>query len=146
MEELDEYDDLELFEEFIDFEDSLGEPVDCVSGQYVLGTVHKEPDTQELVLDNRVDLRIFYRFDFPLVEDWTFTPYYLPEYHFSDTLEIIQVVIKDNVYTAIIKTFWLREFQRIWRRRRQWLKSVKKNILSFMTHRAIGILKVPTWV
>ena len=134
----DDYDEMEEFSELIDMEDYLGELPACSNGQYTLGTVCREP-ARDLILDNRVDLRIFYRFEYRIVEEWTFTPYYLPGYHFSDKLEIIQVIIKDDVYTAVIKTFWLREFQRAWRKRQQWIKSVKKNILSFMTRRAIGL-------
>ena len=144
-EELDEdYEDMEEFIEIIDMQDDLGEPQDCVNGQYVLGTVSREPQS-DLIVDNRVDLRIFYRFEYRLVEEWTFTPYYISGYHFSDNLEIIQVIIKDDVYTAVIKTFWLREFQRVWRKRQKWIKSVKKNILSFMTLRTLGILNATTY-
>ena len=140
----DDYDDMEEFNELIDLEDYLGQLPDCVNEQYVLGTVSREPQS-DLIVDNRVDLRIFYRFEYRLVEEWTFTPYYLPGYHFSDKLEIIQVIIIDDVYTAVIKTFWLREFQRVWRKRQKWIKSVKKNILSFMTRRALGILNATTY-
>ena len=140
----DDYDDMEEFNELIDLEDYLGQLPDCVNEQYVLGTVSREPQS-DLIVDNRVDLRIFYRFEYRLVEEWTFTPYYLPGYHFSDKLEIIQVIIIDDVYTAVIKTFWLREFQRVWRKRQKWIKSVKKNILSFMTRRALGILNTTTY-
>lgn len=146
---MEEFDDLEEFNDLIDMEDYLGELPDCSSGQYVLGTVRREK-SQDLILDNRVDLRIFYRFDYSLVEQWTFTPYYHPDLHFSDTLEIIQVIIKDDLYTAVIKTYWLRVFQRIWRRiyqeRRKWIQSVKKNILSFMTHRPLGTVRIPIWM
>jgi hypothetical protein len=140
----DDYDDMEEFSELIDLEDYLGGLPDCSNGQYTLGTVSREPFC-DLILDNRVDIRIFYRFEYRLVEEWTFTPYYLPGYHFSDKLEIIQVIIKDDVYTAVIKTFWLREFQRACRKRMHWIKLVKKNILSFMTRRAIGILNTATY-
>ena len=146
MEQLEEFDDLEEFSELIDMEDYFGELPECSSGQYVLGTVRRETP-YELILDNRVDLRIFYMFEYWLVEEWTFTPYYHRDFHFSDKLEIIQVIIKNDVYTVVIKTFWLREFQRIWRRiyqeRRKWIQSVKKNILSFMTQRSLGVVKVP---
>ena len=140
----DDYDEMEEFSELIELEDYLGELPSCSNGQYTLGTVSREP-TRDLILDNRVDLRIFYRFEYRLVEEWTFTPYYIPGYHFSDKLEIIQVVIKDDVYTAVIKTRWLREFQRAWRKRQKWIKSVKKNIISFMTQRALGILNTTTY-
>jgi len=140
---------MDEFDELIDFEESLGEPNECSSGQYVIGTVYLQKPC-DLILDHRIDIRIFYRFHYPLVEEWAFTPYYDPNYHFSDTLEIIQVIIKDDVYTAVIKTYWLRVFQRAWRRlyreRKQWVESVKKNILFFMTHRSLGIQRVPTWM
>lgn len=137
-------DDMEEFDEIMDMQDDLGEPQECVNGQYVLGTVSREPHC-DLILDNRLDIRIFYKFEYRLVEEWTFTPYYILGYHFSDKLEIIQVIIKDDVYMALIKTFWLREFQRVWRKRHKWIKSVKKNILSFLPMRSLGILNTTTY-
>ena len=139
----DDYEDMADFNDLIDMEDYLGELPECSNGQYALGTVSREPH-HDLIVDNRVDLRIFYRFEYDLVAEWTFTPYYISGYHFSDKLEIIQVIIKDGVYTAVIKTFWLREFQRIWRKRQEWIKLVKKNILSFMTRRTLGLLITTT--
>lgn len=141
---IDTGDFLEEFRELAELEDYLGELPTCSNGQYALGTVSREPHC-DLLVDNRVDLRIFYRFEYRIVEEWTFTPYYISGYHFSDKLEIIQVIIKNDVYTAVIKTFWLREFQRAWRKRQQWIKSVKKNILSFMTRRALGIFNAATY-
>jgi len=142
----DDFDYLEEFEELIDYEEMLGDPPECQTGQYVLGTVRRD-----LLLDNRVDLRIFFRFEYQLVEEWTFTPYYLPETHFSDRLEIIQVIVKDDVYTSVIKTYWLRVFQRAWRRlyqeRQRWLQTVRKNIVSFVTQRSLGPgLLYPTYM
>ena len=55
------YDELVEFNELIDLEDYLGELPDCSNGQYTLGTVSREPHC-DLILDNRVDLRIFFRF------------------------------------------------------------------------------------
>ena len=139
--------DPEELEDIFEYEEALEEH-ECQDGEYVIGSValyytyhiiHQKRRNPIMVIDLRVDPRIFFKFDYPRVNDYFHTCN--PHGHLFDQLEIIQVSIQDNVSYAVIKTRWLRVVQRAWKglmkQRREWLQYVKKNIVSFVTHQRL---------
>jgi|LauGreDrversion4_2_1035121.scaffolds.fasta_scaffold03877_2 hypothetical protein len=95
-------------------EDVCGPRPECRNGEYCLSAVYNE--LNQLIIDYRVHPNIFFKYpywevvDFAKTSDPETTPY------FSNHLEIVQVVFDRDVYTAVIKTYWLRVFQRAWKR------------------------------
>jgi len=94
---------------------------ECRNGEYCLSAVFKNP----LIIDYRVHPTIFFQYPYWEVVDYAKTSNPEKEEYFSNHLEIVQVVMDKGVYKAVIKTHWLRVFQRAWKRyydsRRIWL-------------------------
>jgi hypothetical protein len=60
------------------------------------------------------------------------------QYPTRPTIDIMQLKIdEDGMYTAIIKTFWIKIIQRKWKnimaQRKQYIVNMKKNIMSILT-------------
>lgn len=97
-----------------DYEESCGERPECRNGEYCLTTVYNQ--SNQLIVDYRVHPDIFFQYPYWEVVDYAKTSDPEKEPYFSNHLEIVQVVFVGKVYTAVIKTYWLRVFQRIWKR------------------------------
>jgi len=118
-------------------EEVIGERAECQDRKYYLSAVFNSTGDNELVMDYRVDPRIFFKYDYDEVIDYAKSSE--TENYISDNLEIVQVIFKDDLYTAVIKTYWLRVVQKAWKRllnrRREWVIRSKKNILSLVDRR-----------
>lgn len=105
------------------------EPID---GKYYLGTIFKPEN--DLLLELRIHIPLFFKFPIEVINRYA-RPY-SSDMHFTNRIEIVQLQIIDDCYFAIIKTFWLREFQRIWKRiyneRQEWIQSVRKNPTKYL--------------
>jgi len=97
-----------------EFEERLGQRPECRNGEYCLSAVFNESD--KLIIDYRVHPYIFFNYPYWEVVDFSKTSNPETENYFSNHLEIVQVIFEGNVYTAVIKTYWLRVFQRVWKR------------------------------
>lgn len=126
-----------------EFEEEVIGETQCEDGKYYLSAVMKVQN--ELVLDYRVDPRIFFQYSYTDVLEYAKTSNSEP--YVSDDLHIVQVVFKDELYTAVIKTYWLKVVQKTWKRflhsKKTWLANVKKNILSYL--KTGRIPAEPTW-
>jgi hypothetical protein len=125
-----------------DYEEEFIPESTCKNGNHYLSAViqSSEKDTEgELIVDYRVNTQLFFKFSYSEVIEYAKT--YDENIYFSDNLEIVQVVFKGELCTAVIKTYWLRVVQRAWKkymnRRRDWIKNVKKNILRVLVDRSI---------
>ena len=125
--------DYELDELYEYAEDIHQEPI---NGKYYLATIFKPKKSLKFILLTELIIPtcIFFKFPFPLLYRYAF-PY--ENLHFSNRIEIVQLrILKNCYYAAIIKTFWLREFQRKWKKiykaRKEWIESVRKNPMKFL--------------
>jgi hypothetical protein len=70
----------------------------------------------EPILDIAVSRNAFFKFSFDLVLQYLHLYNSGMYVNNSQSLEIIKLYIQDNVYIAIIKTFWIKIIQRTWKR------------------------------
>ena len=106
---------------------------DGVSGYRYLGTVSPPDDKGELLIDTRINSQLFFAFDITTIIEYLKLPYH-PEHRLFGNLEVIQLVIQEYRYTAIIKTFWIRMIQRAWKKRREeYIKEIKQNVIRLVT-------------
>ena len=101
---------------------------DGVSGHRYLGTVSHPDDKGELLVDTRINSQLFFAFDNTTIIEYLSLPYH-PEHRLYGNLELIQLVIQEDRYTAIIKTFWIRMIQRAWKKRFEEYMKMIKNIV-----------------
>lgn len=135
-----DYDDEndEIYDQIYDDEERLGEEPECENGKYYLCSVFlMDRDnicSDELLIDKRMDKRLFFKYTYSHICEYTHM--YYPKYYYSKGIEIVQAVLVNDCYTAIIKTFWIKIIQRAWKRtfeaRKQWLNNFKKNVLNNM--------------
>lgn len=115
---------------------------ECIDGQYYLGKVFY-PTNEYGILDYRIHTNIFY--NFPYEDVCEFAQSYDSEEYLSENIEIVQVIMREDIWTVVIKTFWLKMLQWRWRRlcnqRKEWLLNVKKNIVGLTGMRK----RLPAW-
>jgi len=87
----------------------------CYIGTYVLGTLCGK---SVMVMDVSVTSKTFFEYDFIDIKNYLFYYYYSPRHRYMKrTIEIMKLCIENNgIYRVVLKTFWLRIIQRIWRR------------------------------
>ena len=129
-EEADMFDICEYVDELED------EYLGLVDGNMYLGTIFK-PDKStdnDLLLEKRIHMEVLFSFPFQLVYEYGYC--YPSENYFTNRIEIVKLRIVDDRYFVIIKTFWLREFQRKWKKiykkRKQWIESIRKNPAKYL--------------
>jgi len=102
------YNTMDIYE----YEETFVQETECQDKNYYLSAVMKDSEG-ELIMDYRVDPTIFFTYDYDDVVDYAKTSN--PNCYISNNLEVVQVVFKDGLYTAVMKTYWLKVFQRMWR-------------------------------
>jgi len=108
--------DEDVFEEIADYEDSLPYS-DCENNQYCVGTYMNI--NNELILTMRIHISTFYKYSQEVLVPYMFYSSEIPmnQGRLSVRTQILQVIIlSDDTYTVVVKTFWLRIVQRTWRR------------------------------
>jgi hypothetical protein len=112
-----------------EYEEEFIPESECEDRKYYLSVVAKDTDG-ELIMDYRVDPKIFFNFSYQDVIEYAKTT---TQDYYSQNLEIVQVVFKGDRYTAIIKTYWLKIVQRAWKKymneKKTWIANIKQNIL-----------------
>jgi len=122
----DEYDLYEYVDELEEHEDE-----ELLDSKGYIGTIFNpdESTLHDLVLSTRIHIEIFFKFPFPLVNNYGCP--HSKELYLTNRVEIVKLRIVDDCYFVIIKTFWLREFQRklkkIYNRRKEWIESIRRN-------------------
>lgn len=129
------YDQIGFDEELLYVND---EETECIHGKYYLSSVlftsRDNVSPEQLLIDKRIDRTIFLKYQYTYIREYIHL--YPEEFYLTNQVEIVQVLIEDGCYTAVIKTFWIKIIQRAWRRtlqkREQWMKIFKKNALKKM--------------
>jgi len=87
----------------------------CYIGTYIHGT---NCGKSIMVMDVSITTLTFFEHDFTDITNYLFYYYYSPRHQYSQkTIEIMKLCIEKNgIYRVVLKTFWLRIIQRIWRR------------------------------
>lgn len=120
---------LEALDEIADHEESIPY-VDCVENKYYIGCYSYYDEN--LLFAMRIDLSTFYKFKQNDINHYMFYCSELP-LNCSVTknnLQIMKLVItEDDVYIAVLKTFWIRIIQRTWKRIYRERKEIVQNWL-----------------
>jgi hypothetical protein len=112
------------------YNESLQEDEDCENGKRYLGTV-AIPDNGIFLVDQRLDPNLLFKFPSQVL-DYSRLPEH-PQHRIFGNIQLFQIDIKDQMYTAIIKTFWIRMIQIAWKKRLQtYRNSIIKNIFKIM--------------
>lgn len=121
--------------EIYDYEEELDIDEDAYEGKRYLSAVLSPTKGTEYhpLLDYRIEIPIFFRYPYELVNKYSRTyPY---DEYLTPNIEIVQATFCDGKCVAVIKTYWLRvvqkAFRRLYNERQQWMKTVKKNILTY---------------
>jgi len=86
----------------------------CVNSNYYLGSYKYFPECGELLLISQISMRIFYASQYYSLRNYIF---WYSGVSIDDTnAQIMQVFMKDDSATAVLKTHWIRLIQRTWRR------------------------------
>jgi len=115
------------------------EYIECVINNYYVGSyclMKSIEDTTILLFGIKVNITTFYAFSNYELSTYIYFCSGL-QYSKKPTIEIMQLKIEtDGMYTAIIKTFWIKMIQRAWKKRmaqkKQYIYHLKKNIVSMI--------------
>jgi hypothetical protein len=127
----------EICDEVEEFEE---EYIECINNHYYIGSYCLMKDIADnnaiLLFGRKVNLSMFYAFSNYELSTYI---YYCSGFQYTrkPTIEIMQIQIdKFGMYTAVLKTFWIKIIQRTWKKRmaekQQYLCNLKKNILSLL--------------
>jgi hypothetical protein len=126
----------DLCDEIEEYDD---EYIECVNNNYYIGSYYimkNIEDNDTLLFGIKINIPTFYAFSNYALSTYI---YFCSgfQYEYRPTIEIMQLKIeKDGMYTAIIKTFWIKLIQRKWKKifaqRKQYEKNIKKNILKIL--------------
>ena len=113
------------------------EYIDCINNNYYIGSHYlmKDNVNNDIILfSKKVNVPTFYAFSNYEISTYVYFCSGL-QYSKKPTIEIMQLKIdEDGMYTAIIKTFWIKIIQRTWKKvmaqKKQYISNIKKNILS----------------
>lgn len=116
------------------FED---EYIECIHDNYYIGSHYlmKDSGNNDIILfGKKVNVKTFYAFSNYEISTYVYFCSGL-QYSKKPTIEIMQLKIdEDGMYTAILKTFWIKIIQRTWKKvmaqKKQYISDIKKNILS----------------
>jgi len=86
----------------------------CENGKYYLASYKYFPEMGEILLMNQISLRIFYASHDNNLRNYIY--WYSGTFIPDTRVQIIQVVKKEHVTTAVLKTHWIRLIQRTWKR------------------------------
>lgn len=87
--------------------------IEKVDGNYYLGSYSLADDI--LLLDTTISMHDFTTKRYSEIMIYFYT-YRMVRTRCIPVIDILQLVICNNVYTVILKTFWIRIIQRIWKR------------------------------
>jgi hypothetical protein len=118
-------------DDIYDYVEELEEE-ECENGKYYLGTIYKphEGTDFDLLLELRIHPKVFFKYPIDLLEEYAYP--YNKNVYFTDKIDIVQLRIVDDRYFVIIKTFWLRMFQRLWRERQRRIQAIRKNPMKYL--------------
>jgi len=126
----------EICDQVEEFED---EYIECVNNKYYIGSYYlmkNITDNDTVLFGVKVNLPTFYAFSNYELSTYI---YFCSGFQYSKkpTIEIMQVKIdEDGLYTAVLKTFWIKIIQRAWKKRMvqktQHISYIKKNILDIL--------------
>jgi hypothetical protein len=100
----------------------------CENGKYYLGSYKYFPELEEILLMSQISMHVFYASHYNSLRNFI---YWYSGTHIPDTrVQIMQVSIKNQFATAVLKTHWIRIIQRTWKRvfreRRRYIQNRKK--------------------
>jgi hypothetical protein len=95
-------------------EEYMDEYEPCQNGKYYLGSYKYFEDIGEYLLMSQISKHVFYASNCLSMPKFIF--WYSGAYIPDPTLQIMQVFMKDECATAVLKTYWIRIIQRTWKR------------------------------
>ena len=137
----------EICDQVEEFEEEYTE---CVNNNYYIGSYCLMKDLEDntiLLFGIKVNLPTFYAFSNYELSTYI---YYCSGFQYTrkPKIEIMQVKIDEfGMYTAVLKTFWIKIIQRAWKKRmvqkKQHMSNIKKNILSILNTIQLTAKRLP---
>ncbi len=121
-------------------EEYENDDIECINNNYYIGSyciMKKIVENDTVLFGRKINIETFYAFsNYELSTYIYFCSGF--QYPTRPTIDIMQLKIdEDGMYTAIIKTFWIKIIQRKWKnimaQRKQYIVNMKKNIMSILT-------------
>lgn len=109
------YNRVEQIFETIDTIDGPFQDVEKTDRAYYIGNALYMPAENHYLLMATISPKIFFRYDSPIIRGYLYQTS-LVRTHQIPAIDIIQLSIKQDYYTCIIKTFWIRIIQRRWKK------------------------------
>ena len=123
---------------FID-EEYMYEYEPCENLKYYLGSYKYFEDIGEYILISQISKHVFYESNYNSMRNFIY--WYSGTYIPDPSIQIMQVFIKNDYITAVLKTHWIRLIQRIWKRkyreRQEYIMKYKK--LNCLRNRELNI-------
>lgn len=106
---------LENIFENMDIIDEEFQDTDKTQYSYYIGSVLYIPDENHYLMLNSISPKLFFKYDYNIISEYFYKMSLIRLVRKSD-IDIVQLVILNNCYTCVIKTFWIRIIQRTWKR------------------------------
>jgi hypothetical protein len=104
----------EIFEN-MDIVDEEFQNTDKTQYSYYLGNVLYIPDENHYLMMNSISPELFFRYDSTIISEYLYQMS-LVRLVRKPVIDVVQLVILDNCYTCVMKTFWIKMIQRTWRK------------------------------
>jgi hypothetical protein len=91
---------------------------------YYLGHVLYIPDENHYLMMNSISPELFFQYDSIIISEYLYQMS-LVRILRKPVIDVVQLVIRENSYTCVMKTFWIKIIQRTWRK----VLAEKMNIL-----------------
>jgi len=88
-----------------------------IDKKYYIGCCSYDVEYNILLFVRKIHLNTFYQFSGSMISEYLFwfSGYYLKK---KPKVEIMQLVkLPDDTYTAVVKTFWIKIIQRVWKKK-----------------------------
>lgn len=137
----------DIADEICEYEDQFEEDA-CEQGKYYIGTYTYIESENVLLFNTRINRETFFEFT---QQELSAHAYYTSIFNplKKPSINIIQLIIlSDDTYMAISKTFWLKIIQRTWKnackKRALFRRAILSNLASIQFRRKPSYLQYPT--
>lgn len=88
---------------------------DKTDHSYYIGSVLYIPDNNHYLMMNSISPELFFRYKSDIISEYLYEMS-LMQLLRRPVIDVVQLIIQNNCYTCILKTFWIRIIQRTWKR------------------------------
>lgn len=110
-----EEDIIEQTFENMDIIDEEFQNTDKTQYSYYIGSVLYMPDENHYLMMNSISPELFFHYDSTIIMEYLYQMS-LVRLVRKPVIDVVQLVIRENCYTCVMKTFWIKMIQRTWRK------------------------------